>query len=114
MKVRDAAKLFEAYDKRTTRKMSQHNRAGGSVRKPVRSTKDASSSDQYDRGKFAYRKAAQAITAGHPLQNDKGEPTPAALQFKRWGFPVPQTQDDLRELKALGARLKERYKPRES
>jgi hypothetical protein len=41
-----AAKLFEAYDKRTTRKMSQHNRAGGSVRKPVRSTKDASSSDQ--------------------------------------------------------------------
>jgi hypothetical protein len=47
-------------------------------------------------------------------KNDKGEPTPAALQFKRWGFPVPQTQDDLRELKALGARLKERYKPRES
>jgi hypothetical protein len=72
MKVRDAAKLFEAYDKR------------------------------------------QAITASHPLQNDKGEPTPAALQFKRWGFPVPKTQDDLRELKALGARLKERYKPRES
>jgi hypothetical protein len=70
MKVRDAAKLFEAYDKRTTRKMAEHNRAGGSVRKPVRSTKDASSSDQYDRGKFAYRKASQAITAGHPLQND--------------------------------------------
>jgi hypothetical protein len=63
---------------------------------------------------FAYRKASQAITAGHPLQNDRGEPTPAALQFKRWGFPVPKTQDDLRELKALGARLKERYKPRES
>jgi hypothetical protein len=59
-------------------------------------------------------KSAQAITASHPLQNDKGEPTPAALQFKRWGFPVPKTQDDLRELKALGARLKERYKPRES
>jgi hypothetical protein len=56
MKVRDAAKLFEKYDQRTTRKMAEHNRAGGSVRKPVRSTKDASSSDQYDRGKFAYRK----------------------------------------------------------
>jgi hypothetical protein len=114
MKVRDAAKLFEKYDQRTTRKMAEHNRAGGSVRKPVRSTKDASSADQFDRGKFAYRKASQAITASHPLQNDKGEPTPAALQFKRWGFPVPKTQDDLRELKALGARLKERYKPRES
>ena len=37
MKVRDAAKLFEKYDQRTTRKMAEHNRAGGSVRKPVRS-----------------------------------------------------------------------------
>ena len=114
MKVRDAAKLFEAYDKRTTRKMAEHNREGGSVRKPVRSTKNASTADQYDRAKFIYRKAAQAITAGHPLKDDKGQPTPAALQFKRWAAKVPKNQDDLRELKALGARLKERYKPRES
>ena len=82
MKVRDAAKLFEKYDQRTTRKMAEHNLAGGSVRKPVRSTKDASASDQFDRGKFAYRKAAQAITASHSLQNDKGEPTPAAPNSK--------------------------------
>ena len=108
MKVRDAAKVFEEYDKRTTRKMAEHNREGGSVRKPVRSTKNASASDKFDRGSFAYRKASQAITQSHPLQNDKGEPTPAALQFKRWGFPVPQTQADLRKLKALGARIKER------
>ena len=114
MKVRDAAKLFEKYDQRTTRKMAQHNREGGSVRKPVRSTKNASASDQYDRAKFIYRKAAQAITAGHPLKDDKGQPTPAALQFKRWAAKVPQNQDDLRELKALGARLKEKHKPRES
>ena len=114
MKVRDAAKLFEKYDQRTTKKMAEHNREGGSVRKPVRSTKNASTADKYDRAKFIYRKAAQALTAGHPLKNDAGEPTPAALQFKRWGFPVPKNQDDLRELKALGARLKERYKPRES
>ena len=110
MKVRDAAKVFEEYDKRTTRKMAEHNREGGSVRKPVRSTKNASTADKYDRAKFIYRKAAQAITAGHPLKNDKGEPTPAALQFKRWGFPVPQNQDDLRKLKALGARIKDRYR----
>jgi len=113
MKVRDAAKIFEAYDKRTTRKMAQHNREGGSVRKPVRSTKDASASDQYDRANFIYRKASQAITSSHPLKNDKGEPTPAALQFKRWGSKVPQNQEDLRELKALGSRLKERYRPKD-
>lgn len=114
MKVRDAAKLFEKYDQRTTKKMAEHNRAGGNVRAPVRSTKNASTADKYDRAKFIYRKAAQAITAGHPLKDDKGQPTPAALQFKRWAAKVPQNQDDLRELKALGARLKERYKPRES
>jgi hypothetical protein len=114
MKVRDAAKLFEEYDKRTTKKMAEHNRAGGEVRKPVRSTKNASAADQYDRAKFIYRKASQALAASHPLKNDKGEPTPAALQFKRWAAKVPQNQEDLRELKALGARLKARYKPKDA
>jgi hypothetical protein len=31
----------------------------------------------------------------------------------KWAAKVPQNQEDLRELKALGARLKERYKPKE-
>ena len=114
MKVRDAAKLFEKYDRKTTSAMAEHNREGGSVRKPVRSTKNASTADKFDRGNFAYRKASQALTQGHPLKNDQGEPTPAALQFKRWAAKVPQNQDDLRELKALGARLKARYKPKDS
>lgn len=113
MKIRDAAKLFEAYDARTTKKMAEHNREGGSVRKPVRTVKGASRSDQYDRGKFIYRKAAQALSAGHPLQDSKGAPTPAAMQFKRWGAKVPKNQEDLRSLKALGQRLKDRYKPKE-
>jgi hypothetical protein len=69
----------------TTRKMAEHNRAGGSVRKPVRSTKDASSSDQYDRGKFAYRKASQAITASHPLKNDKGETNSSGTPIQKVG-----------------------------
>jgi hypothetical protein len=30
----------------------------------------------------------------------------------KWAAKVPQNQEDLRELKALGARLKERYKPK--
>jgi hypothetical protein len=111
--VRQAAKAFEAYDARTTKKMAEYNREGGSVRKPVRSTAGASRSDQYDRAKFIYRKAAQALSAGHPLKDAKGAPTPAALQFKRWAAKVPQTQADLQELKALGQRLKDRYKPKE-
>lgn len=113
MKIKDAAKRFEAYDRRTTQKMAEHNRAGGSVRKPVRSTKGASQGDQYDRAKFIYRKAAQALTAGHPLRDASGAPTPAAMQFKRWAAKVPKNQEDLRELKALGQRLKDRYKPKE-
>lgn len=112
MKVREAAKLFEKYDSQTNKKMAEHNRGGGSVRKPVRSTKGASRDDQYDRAKFIYRKAAQALTANHPLKDDKGRPTPAAMQFKRWAAFVPQNEQDLQELKSLGKRLKERYKPK--
>ena len=113
MKIKEAAKRFEAYDRRTTQKMAEHNRAGGSVRKPVRTTKGASQGDQYDRAKFIYRKAAQALSAGHPLQDKNGAPTPAAMQFKRWGSKIPKTQADLQDLKSLGQRLKDRYKPKE-
>ena len=49
---------FAKYDAQITRKMAEYNRAGGSVRKPVRSTKGASQEDQWDRAKFIYRKAA--------------------------------------------------------
>jgi hypothetical protein len=113
MKIKDAAKAFERYDTKTNRKMAEYNREGGGVRKPVRSTKGASREDQWDRAKFITRKAAQALTAGHPLKNKDGTPTPAALQFKRWAAKVPQDQEDLRSLKALGERLKARYKPKE-
>ena len=92
--------------------MAEYNREGGSVRQPVRSTKGATREDQWDRAKFITRKASQALTAGHPLKDKNGEATPAALQFKRWAAKVPQTQADLRELKALGERLKARYKPK--
>lgn len=110
--VRQAAEAFAKYDARTTKKMAEHNREGGSVRKPVRSVAGASTGDKYDRAKFIYRKAAQALTAGHPLKDKNGTPTPAAMQFKRWGAKVPQNQADLQDLKALGQRLKDRYKPK--
>jgi hypothetical protein len=110
--VRQAAEAFEKYDARTTKKMAEYNREGGSVRQPVRSTKGASRGDQYDRAKFIYRKAAQALSAGHPLKDKNGTPTPAAMQFKRWGAKVPQNQADLQALKSLGQRLKARFKPK--
>lgn len=109
MKIRDAAKRFEAYDRATTKKMAEHNRAGGNVRAPVRSS---TSGNQYDRGKFLSRKAAQALTANHPLKDEKGRPTPAAMQFKRWGSAIPKNEADLRKLKATGERLKAKHKPK--
>ena len=109
MKIRDAAKRFEAYDRATTKKMAEHNRSGGDVRTPVRSS---TSGNQYDRGKFLSRKAGQSLSQNHPLKDEKGRPTPAAMQFKRWGSAIPQDKDDLRKLKATGERLKARHKPK--
>ena len=103
---------FEKYDARTSKKMAEYNREGGGVRKPVRTVAGASTGDKYDRAKFIYRKAAQALSAGHPLKNKNGEATPAAMQFKRWAAPVPQDRQDLQKLKSLGQRLKDRYKPK--
>ena len=110
MNLKDATKRFLAYDRATTKKMAEHNRAGGDVRAPVRSS---TSGNQYDRGKFLSRKAAQALTANHPLKDEKGRPTPAAMQFKRWGSAIPQNEADLRKLKATGERLKTRYRPKD-
>lgn len=103
---------WEKYNARASKQMAAYNREGGSVRQPVRSVAGASTGDKYDRAKFIYRKAAQALSMGHNLKDKNGEATPAALQFKRWAAKVPQNQADLQELKKLGARLKERYKPK--
>ena len=111
--IRQAAEAFAKYDARTTKKMAELRNQGSGIRQPVRSTKGASRGDQYDRAKFIYRKAAQALSAGHPLTDKNGTPTPAAMQFKRWGAKVPKNQEDLRSLKALGERLKARYKPKD-
>ena len=112
MKLKDAVEAFKKYDAKTNKKMAEYNREGGGVRKHVRSTQGASREDQWDRAKFIYRKAAQALSAGHPIKDESGTPTPAALQFKRWAAKVPKNQEDLRDLKALGQKLKERYKPK--
>ena len=105
---RSTADVYKAYDKATNKKMAEHNREGGDVRKPVRDVSNASDEAKYDRGKFLARKAGQALSEGHPLKNDKGEPTPAALQFRRWDAPVPQDRAALQRLKAQGENIKDR------
>jgi hypothetical protein len=108
-KLQSATEWFKKYNAKTTQQMERYNRAGGAVRAPVRS---ASEGNQYDRGKFLSRKAGQALTANHPLKDEKGRPTPAAMQFKRWGSAIPKNEADLRKLKATGERLKAKHKPK--
>ena len=109
MKIKEAAKRFLAYDKRTTQKMAEARRSGSNVRTPVRTTKGASREDLKDRANFLYRKSSQILTRGDPLKDASGAPTPAAMQFRRWAEKTPQNLQDVREIKAKAKRLKERY-----
>ncbi len=112
MKKPTAQQKYAKYDKATTKKMAEHNAAGGSVRKPVKDVSTAGTKDKYDRAKFGARKAQQALTANHPLKDKKGLPTPAAMQFKRWDYPVPQSEDDLKKILAQANRAKQTLKPK--
>ena len=103
-----AKEKWERYDKRTSKNMAAHNRAGGSVRKPVRSVAGASDSDKYDRAKFISRKATQVLSQRQPLTDKDGDPTPAAMQFRRWGAGTPKTYDAVRKLKTTATKQKGR------
>jgi hypothetical protein len=105
------AEHYAAYDRRTNRKMAQYNQGDGSVRKPVRKATGASEGDKWDRAKFNTRKAAQILSRKDPLVDDKGMPTPAAMQFRRWGEKVPKTYKDVQGILARASRQKERYRP---
>ena len=41
-----------------------------------------------------------------------GLPTPAAMQFKRWDYPTPKNEADLRKIKAQADAAKARYAPK--
>jgi len=107
-----AAQKYAKYDARTTKNMAAHNAAGGSVRKPVKDVSKAGPKDMYDRAKFGSRKAQQALTLNQPLVDKKGLPTPAAMQFKRWDYPTPKNEADLRKIKAQADAAKARYAPK--
>lgn len=112
MKKQTAAQKYAKYDKATTKKMAEHNAAGGSVRKPVKDVSKAGTKDKYDRAKFGARKAQQALTLNQPLKDKNGMPTPAAMQFKRWDYPMPNNEADLRKIKAQADRAKKTLKPK--
>lgn len=103
-----AKEKWDRYNKRTNKNMAAHNASGGSVRKPVRQVSGASDKDKYDRAKFISRKATQVLSLRQPLKDKDGDPTPAAMQFKRWAAPTPKTYDDVRKLKASATKQKER------
>jgi hypothetical protein len=105
------AEHYAAYDRRTNRRMAQYNQGEGEVRKPVRKATGASDGDKWDRAKFNSRKAAQILSRKDPLVDDKGMPTPAAMQFRRWGERVPKTYKDVQGILARANRQKERYRP---
>jgi hypothetical protein len=105
------AEHYAAYDRRTNRKMAQYNEGSGAVRKPVRKATGASDGDKWDRAKFNSRKAAQILSRKDPLVDDKGMPTPAAMQFRRWGEKVPKNYKDVQGILARANRQKERYRP---
>jgi hypothetical protein len=100
----------------TSKKMTEHNKAGGNVRKPVRKVAEASTPDKYDseallrsadRAKFNHRKSLQILKRGDPLTDKDGMPTPAAMQFKRWGEKIPKNMSDVKEIRDRAAKQKE-------
>lgn len=103
--------VYKKYDARTNKAMSEHNAKGGEVRKPVRDAGSASQNDLYDRAKFGARKSVQALK-GQPLKDKNGNPTPAAMQFKRWDYPIPKNESDLRKIKSESERAKQRLAPK--
>lgn len=103
-----AAEKWRRYDSRTSKAMAKHNRGGGSVRKPVRNLAGASDTDKYDRAKFISRKATQVLSQRQPLKDKDGDPTPAAMQFRRWAAPTPGSYEAVRKLKNSAEKQKKR------
>jgi transcription initiation factor IIF auxiliary subunit len=100
---------YKSYDRATSQKMTEHNKSGGDVRKPVRKVGNASTQGKYDRAKFNHRKAMQILKRGDPLTDKDGMPTPAAMQFKRWAEKVPKTMEDVKEIRDRAEKQKDSY-----
>ncbi len=105
-----AEKKYKRYDRSTNKKMSEYNRAGGNVARPVRDVSKANPARKFTRGKFLLRKATQILKTMPALKDKEGRPTPSAMQFKRWDAPMPKNMSDVRRLKQIGKNIVEKYK----
>lgn len=85
---------------------AHYKRTEGANLKP--GVKGAANTPEKQRRKGSFLRRHYAGPA-KPLKQPNGSPTRHALQARAWGEPVPKTQEDVRELAALGARLLERY-----
>ncbi|MEM9948577.1 MAG: hypothetical protein AAF810_21285 [Cyanobacteria bacterium P01_D01_bin.36] len=89
--------LFGKYNRQTSKNMSAYNRNGGNVRQPVRASTPSNDTAAYDQAKFNTRKANQIFSQRQPLTRKGGKydglPTPAVLQFARWGVPLSTLSD---------------------
>ena len=89
---------FRKYDRRTTENMRQLRREGRNIAVPVREPSKASREQLIPRARFGQRKALEVINRSQPLIDPKGFPTPAAMQFRRWGYKLPKTKMEVRQI----------------
>jgi len=91
-------KHFRRYDRRATENMRELRRDGRNIALPVREPSKASRQQLITRARFGQRKALEVINRDQPLKDPKGFPTPAAMQFRRWGYRLPTTKMEVRQI----------------
>ena len=89
---------FRKYDRRATENMRKLRREGRDIAVPVREPSKASREQLRIRARFGQRKALEVINRNQPLKDPKGFPTPAAMQFRRWGYKLPKTKMEVRQI----------------
>ena len=89
---------FRRYDRRATENMRQLRREGRNIAVPVREPSKASREQLRTRAKFGQRKAIEVINRKQPLKDPRGFPTPAAMQFRRWGYKLPTGVMEVRQI----------------
>ena len=89
---------YRKYDRRATEAMRELRREGRDIATPVRNPSEASTDRLRVRARFGQRKALEVINRKQPLKDNRGFPTPAAMQFRRWGYRLPTTVADVRQI----------------
>lgn len=91
---------YQRYMRRVTENMRDLRRQGRDISTPVTRLQDASAERLRARARFGQRKALEVINRNQPLVDARGYPTPAAMQFKRWSYPLPKNKMAVRQILA--------------